>query len=329
MVEKKVAAQWDDVLHPSDVEHAEKTPAATPANPISSDECNISANMDDKINRSNSPEVTATYSNTAGLTGLARIASAARSLPKHPKIPPVLSLFASRRFVAALWGAFIQASLVTSFDAVLPLFVHGTFGWSSTGAGLIFLPVVIPGFIAPLSGWASDRYGPRWFTSGGFLACIPLFVCLRFVGHNTLNQKVLLCALLALIGLMLAILMPPLMAEITYIIEAKEKRNPGCYGPSGAYAQAYGLFVFAFAAGGVVGPIWSGFIRDKSGWDTMAWTLGVLSLMGAVPTAIFTGGFITHNNAKSAEERAIGIKKKRESGGSEAVVDEPAAAAAF
>lgn len=325
MVEKKVAAQWDDVLHQSDVEHAKKTPATTATSPISSDKGTTSTNMDDKVNRSESPEVTATHSNTDGLTGLSRIASAARSLPKHPKIPPVLTLFASRRFCAALWGAFIQASLVTSFDAVLPLFVQDTFGWTSTGAGLIFLPVVIPGFLAPLSGWASDRYGPRWLTSGGFLACIPLFVCLRFVDHNTLSQKVLLCAILTLIGVMLAILMPPLMAEITYIIEAKEKRNPGCYGPSGAYAQAYGLFVFAFAAGGVVGPIWSGFIRDKSGWDTMVWTLGVLSLVGAVPTAIFTGGFITHNNAKSAEERAVGIKeKKRESGGSDAAVPRPA-----
>lgn len=313
MVEKKIAVQWDDTIPQADVEAA---PVST--SPTTSDASVDDNKVDDKANAD--PEVKASESRP---TGLARITSAARSIPKSPKVPPILSLFASRRFDAALFGAFIQASLVTSFDAVLPLFVQDTFSWTATGAGLIFIPIVIPGFLAPLSGTLADRYGPRWFTSGGFLACIPLFVCLRFVDHNTIQQKVLLCALLALIGFMLAILMPPLMAEVTYIIEAKEKRNPGCFGPNGAYAQAYGLFVFAFAAGGVIGPIWSGFIRERWGWNTMVWTLGLLALAGAIPTAIYTGGYIGHDNAKSAEERAKGVKKekKRESAGETSVAE--------
>ena len=318
MVERKIAVQWDDVMPQTDVE----------STPISSSPTTSHASVVNKVGDKTTQD-TDIRARQASIepgprpTGLARITSAARSLPKRPKIPPILSLFTSRRFDAALFGAFIQASLVTSFDAVLPLFVQDTFSWTSTGAGLIFIPIVIPGFLAPLSGYLADRYGPRWFTSGGFLACIPLFVCLRFVNENTTNQKVLLCALLALIGFMLAILMPPLMAEITYIIEAKEKRNPGCFGPNGAYAQAYGLFVFAFAAGGVVGPIWSGFIRERWGWNTMVWTLGLLALIGAIPTAVYTGGYIGHNNAKSAEERAKGVakEKKRESGGETSVTE--------
>ena len=46
---------------------------------------------------------------------------------------------------------------MTSFDAVLPLYVKATFGWSSTGAGLIFLAVVLPSLLGPLIGWAADR----------------------------------------------------------------------------------------------------------------------------------------------------------------------------
>ena len=96
------------------------------------------------------------------------------------------------------------------------------------------------------------------------------------------------------------------MAEITYVVEAKEKAYPGRYGSNGAYAQAYGLFVTAFAAGTLIGPLWAGYVRDAAGWGTMTWTLGLYCFAGAVPCLIWTGGFITEKNAKTAAERAVG-----------------------
>ena len=96
------------------------------------------------------------------------------------------------------------------------------------------------------------------------------------------------------------------MAEITYAVEAKEKADPGRFGTTGAYAQAYGLFVTAFAAGSLIGPIWAGYVEDAAGWGTMTWSLGLFSLAGAIPCLIYTGGLITQVNAKSGDERAIG-----------------------
>ena len=96
-----------------------------------------------------------------------------------------------------------------------------------------------------------------------------------------------------------------------FIVEAKEKRTPGIYGSAGAYTQAYGLFVMAFAAGCLVGPIWSGFVIGVAGWDTMVWTIAILSFAGAVPILIYTGGFILDKNAKSGEERAEGATRKK------------------
>ncbi|KAH8813022.1 MFS transporter-like protein [Xylogone sp. PMI_703] len=221
------------------------------------------------------------------------------------KLPPFLGLLASRRLLAALWGCFVQASLMTSFDSVLPLFVQDIFHWNSIGAGLVFLALFIPNFAAPYVGAISDKYGPRWLTVTGFVLAVPFWVLLRLVTHDSLRQKVLLCALLALIGFTLTVAMTPLMAEITYVVEAKEKRSPGIFGPTGAYAQAYGLFVFAFAAGTLVGPVWSGFVRDNDGWGTMTWSLALFSLSGAVPALIWTGGLITQSNAKTGDERAI------------------------
>ncbi|KAG0652487.1 putative MFS-type transporter [Hyphodiscus hymeniophilus] len=222
------------------------------------------------------------------------------------RYPPVLTLLKSRRLLTALWGIMIQGALMTAFDSVLPLFVQETFGWDSIGAGLVFLAIFIPSFLSPLIGWASDRYGPRWLTVAGFLFAIPFWILLRLVTHNSLGQKVTLNVLLALIGVALALVMPPLMAEITYVVEAKEKETPGRYGSQGAYAQAYGLFVMAFAAGTLIGPIWAGYVRNEAGWGTMTWSLGLLSLAGALPCVIWTGGLITRNNAKTGDERAIG-----------------------
>ena len=115
-----------------------------------------------------------------------------------------------------------------------------------------------------------------------------------------MGQKVLLCALLALLGAALTMVMTPLLAEITYVVEAKEKKNPGAFGAGGAYAQAYGLFNVAFAGGSLVGPIWAGFVEQRAGWGTMGWTLGLLSAVSAVPVVVYSGGLITkrHREAK-------------------------------
>ncbi|EON68984.1 hypothetical protein W97_08242 [Coniosporium apollinis CBS 100218] len=217
---------------------------------------------------------------------------AAPPTQRRATLPPVLSLLASRRLLAALWGCLAQATLMTCFDSVLPLHVHETFGWTSLGAGLIFLPITIPSFLAPLAGWISDRYGPRWPATAGFILAAPCFVCLRFVTASSLQTKVLLCALLAVLGLALASAMPPLMAEITYVVQAKERKRPGSFGERGAYAQAYGLFNMAFAGGCLVGPIWAGLVRERAGWGTMGWSLGALSAVSAVPVAVWVGGFI-------------------------------------
>ena len=82
------------------------------------------------------------------------------------------------------------------------------------------------------------------------------------------------------------------MAEITYIIIAKETERPGLFGPKGAYAQAYGLFNMAYAVGSLVGPLWAGFVNTRAGWATMTWTMALLAGVSALPALIWTGGFI-------------------------------------
>lgn len=313
LVEKKIAAQWDDVVGVEAEGDVGETNAAVEVK----EEASPAAEVKEKdLDVPGGTSSTSTFATNEAPTPsqIPAIASSSppSTLPTSPPRPrlPILTLLSSRRLLAALWGCLIQASILTAFDSVLPLFASRTFSWSPTGAGLIFLPILIPGFFAPLFGAISDRHGPRWLAVSGFLLAIPCLVLLRFVDHNSTRQVVLLCALLAVLGTALAAVMPPLMAEITYIVEAKEVRSPGIFGAKGAYAQAYGLFVMAFAGGCLVGPIWAGFVDERSGWGTMGWSLALLSFAGAVPVVIWTGGLVTRVNAKTGAERAVGRREK-------------------
>lgn len=215
---------------------------------------------------------------------------------------PVIILLSSRRLLSALYCALVQSALLTAWDAVLPLRVSKLFGWQSLGAGLIFLPLVLPSFIAPLVGAFSDKYGARLPTTIGFLLSMPSLVLLRIVDHGGKKQVVILCVLLTLLGTALTIVMTPLLAEITYILNAKERHHPGLFGEKGAYAQAYGLFNCAFAGGMLVGPLWAGFVVEKSGWGTMCLSLGVLAVVSSVPAFLLTNGWIGRRTRKKPDE---------------------------
>lgn len=108
-----------------------------------------------------------------------------------------------------------------------------------------------------------------------------------------MNQKVLMCGLLVLIGLGITMALNPLMAEISYVVDERESRKPSRrrigYG-GGAYAQAYALFSMAWAIGNIAGPLMCGLIKDQAGWSTMCWTLGLLSGTTAIPCFIWSGG---------------------------------------
>lgn len=116
-------------------------------------------------------------------------------------LPPVITLLGSPRVVTAIYGIFVNVSILATFDGVLALYVKETFYWSSGAAGLIFLCLAIPGLGGPLVGALSDRLGPRWIAVGGCtLTAVPLLL-MRLVENDTTEQKVLLCVLLFVCGM--------------------------------------------------------------------------------------------------------------------------------
>jgi MFS family permease len=106
----------------------------------------------------------------------------------------------SPRIVAALYGCLINTILVTSMDAVLPIFVKQTFHWLSGATGAIFLNLTVPSLICPFIGMISDRYGVRLISVIGFtFAAVGLFF-LTLIQNNDTASKVLACVLLFLVG---------------------------------------------------------------------------------------------------------------------------------
>ena len=281
MVERKIAVRWDPQFEPK---RAEVVPQ---------EQKSMAKQVDEKPDGTESDEDNTKTKETDS-----------KSIDNHTpeeqddpnardnnRLPPVLKLLASRRLLSALWAVLIQSSLLTSFDSVLPLFTKNTFGWNATGAGLIFLPIVIPTFAGPLIGHLSDKHGPRWYATAGYIGCCPFLIILRLVDHDSLRQKVLLCALLVLIGLFLTLALTPIMAEVTYAVMDKESRRPkGYYGKNGAYAQAYSLFNMAWAAGCMVGPLLAGLVVNSKGWPTATLILGCVSIFTALPVVVWTGG---------------------------------------
>lgn len=148
-----------------------------------------------------------------------------KKLPWRERLPPLLSLLTYPRPLATVFLTAVASLLYTSFDVVLPLHASTIFHFSSLGAGLLFLPLLIPAFTAPLVGWASDRYGSRWFVVAGFLLDAPGLILLRLVDRNTLGMKVLLCGLLVWVGLGLDLILTPMIAEFAACVDEDAERR--------------------------------------------------------------------------------------------------------
>ena len=211
--------------------------------------------------------------------------------PKYSFSDKARALLGSRRLIVNIWANFTISVVITSLETVLPLFVLDKFGWSQSGQGFIFAPLVVPHVLGPLSGYVVDRWPGiiRYLVGVAFgLSGIPLILFL-FVKDDTIEHKVLLCVLLIFIGICIAVALPPVDAEAFLVVDQLEKKIPGIFGPGGAGATAFGITSTGFAAGGLVGPFFAGSIRQAAGWGVLGTSLALFTSSTGLWVLLFMG----------------------------------------
>lgn len=114
--------------------------------------------------------------------------------------PAMTTLLRSPRILAAVYGCFTHTMLISSFDAVLAIFVKRIFSWSSTGAGLIFLAITIPSTLGAVIGALSDRYGTRTVAVFGFALTVVSLALLGVVTDGSVPHQIALIILLVANG---------------------------------------------------------------------------------------------------------------------------------
>ena len=210
--------------------------------------------------------------------------------PRAIRSFPILYCLKNPRLLTALLLAFVQATLLATFDATIPTEAQELFNFDSLSAGLLFIALVLPYLIlGPVAGWAVDRYGPKPAAVIGFGYLVPVLILLRLVRAGGKSQIIIYSALLALCGLGMGVIGSPSIVEASYVVGMYDKTNPDIFG-NGPYAQLYGINSMVFSAGLTVGPLVSGSLKDSLGYGNMNLVVAILCLVTAILSFVFVGG---------------------------------------
>ncbi|ORX93923.1 MFS general substrate transporter [Basidiobolus meristosporus CBS 931.73] len=159
----------------------------------------------------------------------------------------------------------ISTAAYACVEPTLTIYLGTEFKYSTGAIGLIYIALVVPNvFIAPVSGWLSDRYG-RMFVCGIGVTIFALVITFLAVPKDIWG----VILVMIFCGGAQSMALTPVQPELGDCI-----RSLG----GGAYAQAFGLFNMAFSGGMFIGPIVGGVAYDKIGF---MYTLLIFALANA------------------------------------------------
>ena len=204
---------------------------------------------------------------------------------------PILYCLSDPRLLTALLLAFVQATLLSTFDATIPTEAEALFGFSSLDAGLLFIALDIPYLLlGPVAGWVVDKYGTKPNAVLGFAYLVPALVLLRLAHAGGKDQIILYSALLAVCGVGMAVIGSPSIVEASNVVQKYDKANPEFFPEQGPYAQLYGFHSIFFCAGLTAGPILGGALRDSIGYGNMNAVAAAVAGVTAILSFVFIGG---------------------------------------
>ena len=211
--------------------------------------------------------------------------------PEHA----MLVLISSFPLMTTIVAATVLFALLSAFDAVLPVFLKDRYGLGSAQISLIFIALVVPLCLSPAFGALADRVGTVGPSVVGFvLGALSLWALgyLEAVNttisgpevpeHSANHQLWSMIPILVAIGLSFSIVLPAMNSAVSHSVSKIEAQNPGVFGTTGAYAQAYGLSHAGLGLGMVIGPVGAGLIKERAGWMAMTFMLAAFSVLGMI-----------------------------------------------
>jgi EmrB/QacA subfamily drug resistance transporter len=118
----------------------------------------------------------------------------------HSRTPLMdLTLFKIRAFTAGILSNFLASIARSAVSLVLTIYFQGVLLYDAFKAGVALIPFAVA-FVSlgPLSGYLSDKYGPRWFTSVGLSISTAGLIGLALIPANV--SYTVLALLMILVG---------------------------------------------------------------------------------------------------------------------------------
>jgi EmrB/QacA subfamily drug resistance transporter len=140
----------------------------------------------------------------------------------HHRAPMVdFRLFRSRTFVGAVVVAFVAFFALYGLMFYASLFMQNVRGYSPFETGVRFLPaIVMVILVSPLSGWLTDRVGPRSLVTAGMVVIAGALLWGSFVTIHSGYLKLFIC--FAGVGFGVGLALPPMStAAMNAVHESK------------------------------------------------------------------------------------------------------------
>ncbi len=134
-----------------------------------------------------------------------------------------LSLFRIRLFTAGTVATFLNSLARGAVTVVLTFYLQGpSMGLNALSAGIFLIPISVAlALFGPLSGYLSDRFGPRFFATSGLVVSMIGFLMLATIGRTITFWELALP--LAFVGAGMGLFLSPNRASIMNSVPARAR----------------------------------------------------------------------------------------------------------
>lgn len=207
---------------------------------------------------------------------------------------PIIRCLKHSGLLTALSTTFIQAIILSAFDATLPLIAIKRYQLDSFSTGLLFLALGVPEvLVSPMAGWLVDRRGTKriatlaWAILGFGVLFIAFQMSISSKQNRGKSSLAIFTTLLTVCGGGIAATGAPTLTEASAIVERYYRNNKDLFGHAEPYALLYGINSLAFNAGFSVGPVLSAYMEPVVGYAGVYLLLAGLSIVTAACSGLF------------------------------------------